>query len=133
MDFTLNINVFFRHCKMPPRPGRVSLYSKREVDMAKFGLKFSLPAPGASDVAERELTMTVNGGDPPTVKTYPGDALVTEELVFDADDNVSLTLVDIDGSGNRSQPSAGFTLTVTDDVPPPQPGELGVAEKRQVD
>jgi hypothetical protein len=109
------------------------LAEKRQTAMSQFGLKFSLPAPGASDVATRELTITVNGGDPPTVKSYPGSALITDELIFNADDALSLTLVDIDGHGNRSPASAAFVYTVVDDVPPPAPGSVGVSEKRQID
>ena len=101
--------------------------------MAQFGLKFTLPAPGASDVNTRELTITVNGGDPPQVVNYAGNVLVTDELVFNADDSLVLVLVDIDGHGNRSSASPAFSYDVVDDVAPPQPGELAVAEKRQID
>lgn len=101
--------------------------------MASFGLKFQLPPPGASDVTTRELSVTVNGGDPPQIHNLAGSTLVTDEMVFQADDQLVLTLVDIDAKGNRSQASAAFSLTVVDDIAPPQPGELGVAEKRQID
>jgi len=101
--------------------------------MSQFGFKIVLPPPGASDVATRELSITVNGGDPPTVKTYPGATLLTDEVVFNADDQLVMTLVDIDGHGNRSQPSAAFSYAVVDDVAPPQPGQLGVQDKRQID
>ena len=80
--------------------------------MSQFGFKIVLPPPGASDVATRELSITVNGGDPPTVKTYPGATLLTDEVVFNADDQLVMTLVDIDGHGNRSQPSAAFSYAV---------------------
>jgi hypothetical protein len=101
--------------------------------MATFGIKFALPTPGASDVAQRELTVTVNGGDPPLVRTYTAPATESDEWVFALNDNLSVSLVDIDTSGNRSQPSAAFTMTVTDTVAPPQPGALGVASIRQID
>jgi hypothetical protein len=110
----------------------VSLGEKKELGMSQFGLKFTLPAPGASDVATRELTITVNGGDPPQVKLYPGATLVTDEMIFNQDDTLSITLVDVDGAGNRSPASAAFVYTVTDDVPPPQPGSVGVTDKRQI-
>ncbi len=101
--------------------------------MAKFGIVFALPTPGASDVAQRELTVTVNGGDPPLVQTMQGAVLVSDEMVFTDADELSVTLVDIDEHGNRSQPSAAFSYSVVDDVPPPQPGDLGVSAKRQID
>jgi len=116
----------------PPRPRRVFLAEKVELDMAQFGFKFALPAPGASDVAQRELTVTINGGDPPLVRTYPGATLTTDQWIFATGDVISASLIDVDGSNNRSQPSAAYVFTVTDDVAPPAPGELGVAEKVQL-
>lgn len=105
--------------------------------MASFGITFALPAPGASDVAQRELSLTVNGGDPPQVRTYPSSAatpaLLSDEWVLADNDRVVATLVDIDGHGNRSGSSAALTFTVLDDVAPPPPGVLGVAAKRQID
>ena len=101
--------------------------------MAQFGLKFALPPAGASDVNTRELTITVNGGDPPMVKNYSGTTVLTDELVFNADDNLVLILVDVDAHGNRSSASPAFSYAVVDDVPPPAPGDLAVAEKRQID
>src|SRR5262245_60951839 len=117
----------------PPRPRRVNLAQKEELTMSQFGIKFGLPAPGASDVAQRELTVTVNGGDPPLVRTYPGATLTTDEWIFNAGDEVSATLVDIDCHSDRSQPSAAFDFEVTDTVPSPVPGAVNVGEKRQID
>ena len=101
--------------------------------MATFGLKFALPPPGASDVNQRELSVTVNGIDTPEVHTYSGTTLLTDEIVYNADDSLVLVLVDIDGHGNRSQPSPALAYDVVDDVPPPAPGVIGVSEKRQID
>ncbi len=117
----------------PPRPHRVIVAAVREITVATFGIKFGLPAVGASDVAKRELTVTVNGGDPPAVTTMNGQPLLSDEMVFNVNDVLSVTLVDIDGAGNRSQPSAALAYTVTDTVPPPQPGVLSVGEVRQID
>ena len=137
MHFDLSVNVFHHYGggKPPPRPRMVSvgLLTKRQFGMTTFGFKVVLPPPGASDVTQRELTITVNGGDPPLVKVYAGDALLTDELVFNADDKLVMTLVDIDGHANRSPASAAFSYAVIDDVPPPQPGALGVQDKRQID
>ncbi len=101
--------------------------------MANFGVTFGLPATTVSDVANRELTVTVNGGDPPSSRTYLGTAILSDEWVFADGDNVSVTLVDIDGHNNRSQPSAAFVFVVTDTVPPPQPNSVGVNSVRQID
>lgn len=101
--------------------------------MAQFGIKFGLPAPGAVDVATRELSITTNGAEPPVVQTLAGMVNISEEVTFNDGDSFSVVLVDIDGHGNRSQPSAAFTGTVVDDVAPPIPGEVTLAEKRQID
>ena len=101
--------------------------------MAQFGIKFGLPMPGASDVVQRELTVTVNGGDPPLVRTYQAPAAISDEWVFNDADHVVAFLVDIDGRGNRSQASAAFILDIVDDIAPPAPGNLSVVEKRQID
>ncbi len=100
--------------------------------MANFGYIFALPPVGASDVAKRELTVTVNGGDPPLTRSYDGQPVVSDEFIFADHDHVSLTLVDIDGAGNRSSSSAALSFDVVDDVPPPAPGDLGVKTKRQM-
>jgi hypothetical protein len=101
--------------------------------MATFGYKFGLLPPVVSDVATREVTVTVNGIDPPTKREFPGTAVITDEFVFNLNDNVAVTAVDIDGSGNRSESSAALTFVVTDDVPPPAPGLITIAEHRQID
>ncbi len=101
--------------------------------MATFGIKFALPPAGASDVNQRELTVTVNGGDPPLARTYPGPVTESDEWVFNDADHLTVVLVDVDGKGNRSQPSSAFNYDVIDDVAPPQPGELAVSSKRQID
>lgn len=126
IDFGGSIKI--RCDKAPPRPARVTLAEKVELDMDRFGFTFALP-PSDPDTASRELSITVNGGDPPTVKTYQPTAAVTDQLIFNQDDQLVLTLVDIDDAGNRSQASAALSVTVNDDVPPATPGALGVASK----
>lgn len=117
----------------PPRPGRVTLANTRQIDMSQFGLRFALPAPGAPDVTTRELSVTVNSGPNPVIVPVIGAALESEEAIFNDGDLLAVVLVDIDGHGNRSQPSAVFTYTVTDTVSPPTPGDLGVSNVRQID
>lgn len=117
----------------PPRPRQVHLGAKRQIDMASFGIKFGFKAPGASDVVQRELSVTVNGGDPPLVRTYSGPVLESDEWVFQANDALVAVLVDIDGTGNKSPASSAFSYTVTDDIAPPAPGDITVVDKRQID
>lgn len=101
--------------------------------MATFGIVFAFPATGAVDVAQRELSVTVNSSDPPLTRTYPAPADKSDEWVFNDADHLLAVLVDIDAHGNRSQPSAAFEYDVVDDVAPPAPGALGVSDKRQID
>lgn len=101
--------------------------------MSQFNYTFTLPPVGASDVANRELTVTVNNTAPPQVFTFPGQPMTTGVVgPFNDGDHLSLTLVDIDGHGNRSPSSAALDLDVVDDVAPAQPGNLSVASKTQV-
>lgn len=138
--FQFDINIHLRphtadcqHGKRPGRPLMPTLAGKRALGMGKFGIKFGLSNPGAADVSTREMTITINSVDPPTVKTMAGSTLITEEFVFNDGDQLSVTLIDIDAHGNRSVPSAAFVYTVVDDIPPPQPGPISVAAKRQID
>lgn len=85
--------------------------------------KITLPAPGANDVVSRKLSTSINGGEA-TVTELPGDALETEALYAD-DDNVSLTLVDVDDAGNESAPSPTLEFVAKDTIAPNAPGELG--------
>lgn len=100
--------------------------------MHKFGLTFALPEPGAADVTTRELTITVSGQDTPIVQKLAGVAKESDQAIFDKDAELSVTLVDIDDSGNRSPASAAFVYKVIDDIAPPAPGQLGVASKVEI-
>lgn len=96
-----------------------------------FQIVFAFPAPGASDVVQRELSVTVNGADPPLIRTY-SNVMQSDTWDFQENDSLACTLTDIDNAGNRSQPSSVFNYDVVDDVPPPQPAELGIASKTEV-
>lgn len=118
------------YCR-PPRPSQVTVRHKEQLGMAQFAFTFNFPPPGASDVANRELSVAVNGVTPPQKRLYTAPVMVSDEWVFDDGDNIAVTLVDIDGHGNRSEPSPELSMAVIDDVPPPAPGELA-ATKRQL-
>lgn len=117
--------------RAPPKPGRLSLASKREIAVSRFAFTFNLPTPSASDVATHEVTAKVTG-KPDATKSYPVGTLVTGEWEFDMNDEVSLRTVEIDGAGNRSPASDPLTFVVVDDVAPAAPGVLSVASKRQL-
>ena len=110
----------------------MSLGEKRQVNMTQFGIILNLPPVGASDVAKRELSVTVGTAEP-VIKVMDGQPLKSDELIFNADDEVVVTLTDIDGHNNRSPHSAPLSFKVVDDVAPPAPGDLSVFAKRQID
>jgi len=101
-----------------------------EIQIMALKYTIQLPPPGASDVVSREVTATVNA-DPPKTTALPGSALEVVEL-FQHGDNVSIVLVDVDGAGNRSQPSDPLGFTAADTFPPPKPGELAIGNVEQV-
>lgn len=109
----------------PPQPGRIrtpNLLGETVV----MGLKYTvtLPPPGATDVATRELSITVGEG-PTNVVQLDGDA-VSHDFVVERDVAVSMFLVDVDGSGNRSPQSPTLAFTSRDTIPPAAPGEMSV-------
>jgi hypothetical protein len=110
------------------RPGRLKVHVVKEEDGMLYFV-FSLPVPGAADVATRELTVSIAGADPVTVSPAIGD---TESQEFSGNDNdtIHAELVDIDDADNRSTPSV-YEGVLTDTLAPPQPGELGVKVVRE--
>jgi len=91
-------------------------------DIISFNV--SLPPKSAPDVVSRELSVKV-GDNPAETRVYPPEALVATGFEGPQDIGVQISLVDIDDSGNRSEPSVlGFLLA--DLVPPPTPGTLGI-------
>jgi hypothetical protein len=109
------------------RPGLVfvRMVSEGVNGMSRFALV--LPTPGAADVVSREISLSINGGEP-TTQTLAGDATESAEFDGQQGDIVTGSLVDIDDATptpNRSEPSV-FELELTDTIAPPQPGEVGV-------
>lgn len=92
---------------------------------------FSCEAAGDSDVVERRLVVNVNGADVST-KLYEATATDLGEFTFVQDDNVVLTLVDIDDVGNVSGP-ATVEFVAADTIPPSVPGGFTVSLLREVD
>lgn len=81
------------------------------------------------DVAERRLSVTVNGEVRET-KPFAPDTTSFGELSFTDNDNVVLTLVDVDDAGNVSKP-ATVEFVALDTVAPAAPGEFGVSFVRE--
>jgi hypothetical protein len=82
-----------------------------------------------SDVRERKLTVTINGSDGGTT-VFPRETTSFGELRFADNDNVVLTLVDVDDSGNVSSPAVA-EFVATDTIAPAAPGEFGVTLVRE--
>ncbi len=102
--------------------------------MARFGLKFNLPAPSnPQDVAQRKLRVVTNGQEPGSEQTVAVGDTESPEFEFAEDDTYTVTLTDADAKGNWSEASPALTGTVNDDIGPAAPGELTVGTKRQLD
>lgn len=86
-------------------------------------------APVDHDVVNRVLTVTVGGVSETT--TVSGDTTNFGEITVPQDVEVTLTLVDVDDAGNKSEP-AEVTFVSADTIPPAKPGEFGVTIVREV-
>ena len=86
-------------------------------------------APVDKDVVARELTVVVDGNVVST-EAFNGDDTDLGEIKVPQDSKVTLTLVDVDDSNNRSQPAI-VEFTATDTIPPSAPGSFGVSLSRE--
>ena len=88
----------------------------------------TLPPATASDVATQEVTLSITpagGGDPVvTVITKPV-AETTFTFNVDVGATILASLVQIDGSGNRSAATESGPFVAADTFPPPAPGAIG--------
>jgi hypothetical protein len=82
-----------------------------------------------ADVTGRQLTVVVNG-EVLSIVELAGSATDLGEVKVEQNSNVTLSLVDIDDAGNRSQPAV-LDFVATDTIPPAQPGSLGVTLARE--
>lgn len=116
----------------PPVPGRASLKKKEQLDMARFGFTFDLPAPvNPADVAKRRTLVTVGGVAQDPVE-LPGSALESSQIVLNEDETGSLQLADADAKGNWSNYGEAVTFTANDDVAPATPGAVTLKAKVQL-
>lgn len=109
-----------------PQRFRVSLI-KQEDDMLVYGV--SAAAPVDNDVVERRLTVDVQGSE--TVTTaFSADTTDFGEIMVERNALVDVSLVDVDDSGNVSEP-ATISFVATDTIPPSRPSDLQVTLLRQ--
>lgn len=89
----------------------------------------SAAAPVDNDVVERRLTVDVQGSE--TVTTaFSADTTDFGEIMVERNALVDVSLVDVDDSGNVSEP-ATISFVATDTIPPSRPSDLQVTLLRQ--
>ena len=125
---TLEIEALTRVIRLKT-PGLVTIAIQSEDgEMLQFVL--NLPPAGAADVIARELTVAI-GTNASVTFNLLGTADVSEGMSGADNDPVTGTLVDIDDAGNRSEPRT-FSFVLTDTIPPPTPGEVGLTVTGEV-
>lgn len=105
-------------------PGKIIVHVIGELNMSdKLSFVVYLPPKAAPDVVSRELRVEI--GD--TLQVLELDADTSEVLSLSGHQgaSVTLSLVDIDDAGNRSEASVLQTELI-DTIAPPKPGTLGV-------
>lgn len=137
----ISLLVFFNlylYCKLQQISNRY-LRSIRPVNFrvtklnkgADMSLVYSVTcnSPVDYDVVLRRLSTTVNGEEK-MEKSYPAVTVNFGEFKFKENDEVSLSLVDVDGAGNVSEP-AKVSFVALDTIPPSAPTGLNVVLVRQ--
>lgn len=111
---------------------RYKYFRSKKVKGENMALVYALSCekPVDSDVVERRLTVSVNGQ---TVSTNPyvPETVDLGEFSFAQDDNVVLSLVDVDDVGNMSDPAV-LEFVANDTLPPSVPGGFSVSLVREV-
>lgn len=98
-----------------------------------MALKFTIALPDspAKDLGGREMHLT-RGDNPEETTTLDGSAK-SFDFTVERKTAVSLFMVDVDTSGNKSQPSPVLAFTAIDTIPPATPGTLNVTNVEEVD
>ena len=110
-------------------PGQLQIVftkKRRMGHMDTISFKVVLPTLLDADVVSRELTVQVSDL-PPVVATLDTAATESDGYSGEQDAPVTVTLVDLDDAGNRSEPST-LSVTLTDTFPPAKPGELSLVQ-----
>lgn len=109
------------------QPQHIYMYVQYERSMmSKTRVMIMFPAVVDSDVDFRELTILVKGDAEGAVKKFQPEE-PSSQFVVPTGTEVTVSLVDVDRSGNRSLPRVQEILALVPDVTPPHlPGELGV-------
>lgn len=118
-QYALVMDMVMRMFPAPPGPPTAVLVSEEN---GMLNYQVAPPPDTAPDVASYEYTVAVAGQTPDQVLTQKkGDPGPTFSVNTDGS-HVSLTVVEIDDAGNRSDPSDAFEFDAKDTIPPPKPG-----------
>lgn len=109
------------------QPGPIYLLIQRKGDdMTEYqATGLFQPVKPADKVTTREMVVTLNGAAQPAVNLPP--TANQYDQWFKEGDVIKYTLTDIDQAGNRSIVRETADVTVSDTVPPAQPGEIAVS------
>lgn len=115
----------------PKRPGALTFRTTAERQSQTGGatvdlLSFVLTVPAAEgDVVSRKLALTMPDGTVVTSEVPGKDQAESETFEVPQDSLVKVSCVNVDDAGNESEPRVQ-EFTITDTIPPAQPGEIGV-------
>jgi len=107
-----------------PNPTSISLTVKGE-NMDQLGFEVSVPRAPGSDIVGGELRVKIGTGEEQIFPTTPEQTEVTG-LTGPQGAKYQLSFVYIDDAGNRSKIPSVLSGVLTDTIPPPNPGELGI-------
>lgn len=106
--------------RAPAGPVRIQVTGDAQMaDTLQF--EVILPPVAAPDVVSREVAVDIDG----TLATFTvaGDVTKLENLEGAQGATVTVTLVDVDDAGNKSEPSVKIAV-LADTFAPPKPGEI---------
>lgn len=92
---------------------------------------WTLPSDDDKDTVNQELTVDV--GDDTETHVLDRDVDTFEGIKAPEGEHVVLSLVNVDGAGNKSATPNVFEFDATDTIPPPNASGLGVTETGEVD
>lgn len=99
--------------------------TQRKENSGMFTFDILLPQNQDADTVRGELTYTIGGADPQVVETTLGQEAVMS-LAGAEGDRVTASFVWIDNAGNRSVNPSTLDQTLTDTIPPVDPGQIGL-------
>ena len=125
-------NVFDPEAPAPPMPGPVAIRATGEVRVTIGGIEMdqirfvvTVPAEDTADVVKREVTVTLADGTVLTGEVSGRTSGESAEFSGPQDSQVTISVVNVDDAGNKSEPRVKVE-TLLDTFAPPEPGEIGL-------